>query len=64
MPWTAAAPGQAPVRVDVDLRKHPPAAAASASFSRIGLSCLHGPHQYAQKSMITGVVNDRSATSV
>ncbi len=34
-----------------------------ASFSRIGESCLHGPHHSAQKSMMTGVVIDRSTTS-
>jgi len=34
-----------------------------ASFSRIGESCLQGPHQSAQKSMITGVCSERSSTS-
>jgi hypothetical protein len=35
-----------------------------ASFSRIGESCLHGWHHSAQKSMTTGVVSDRSSTSL
>src|SRR5688500_10332090 len=38
----------------------PPSAAASRS--RTGLSCLHGPHQSAQKSMTTGTVMDCSTT--
>ena len=37
--------------------------ASLASFSSTGLSCLHGPHQSAHRSTITGVVLDRSATS-
>ena len=32
-------------------------------FSRIGASCLQGPHQGAQKSTITGVCCDASITS-
>ena len=38
--------------------------ASLASFSSTGLSCLHGPHQSAHRSTITGVVLDRSATSL
>ena len=37
---------------------------STASFSSTGESCLHGPHQSAQKSITTGVVSDRSSTSV
>src|SRR5271166_2425404 len=37
---------------------------ARTVFSRIGPSCLHGPHQGAQKSTITGASNDPSTTSV
>src|ERR1022692_429770 len=37
--------------------------ASAASFSRIGPSCLHGPHHSAHKSMITGTLRDRSTTS-
>ena len=40
----------------------PPASAAS--FSSTGESCLHGPHHSAHRSMITGVVRERSTTSV
>ncbi len=36
---------------------------SAASRSRIGLSCLHGPHHSAQKSMTTGTVIDRSMMS-
>ena len=39
-------------------------AASLASFSSTGLSCLHGPHQSAHRSTMTGVVRDLSATSV
>src|SRR5690348_14634991 len=35
-----------------------------ASFSRIGPSVLHGPHQVAQKSTSTGVVSEACSTSV
>ncbi len=35
---------------------------STASFSSTGESCLHGPHQSAQKSRTTGVVSDRSST--
>ena len=38
--------------------------ASSASRSRIGDSCLQGPHQVAQKSMTTGTAKDRSTTSL
>ena len=38
-------------------------AASLASFSRTGLSCLHGPHHSAHKSRITGTDRDRSTTS-
>ena len=38
--------------------------ASLASFSSTGLSCLHGPHHSAHRSTITGVVRDRSATSL
>ena len=44
-------------------RTHAPLASL-ASFSSTGLSCLHGPHQSAHRSTITGVVLDRSATSL
>jgi hypothetical protein len=44
-------------------RIHCPSASAT-SFSRTGESCLHGPHQSAHRSMITGVVLERSTTSV
>ena len=44
-------------------RIHWPAASA-ASFSSTGESCLHGPHHSAHRSMITGVVRERSTTSV
>ena len=37
---------------------------SAASFSSTGESCLHGSHHSAQKSMTTGVVSDRSSTSV
>ena len=43
-------------------RIHWPAASA-ASFSSTGESCLHGPHHSAHRSMITGVVRERSTTS-
>ena len=33
-------------------------------FSRIGVSCLQGSHQGAQKSTITGIVLDFSTTSL
>jgi pimeloyl-ACP methyl ester carboxylesterase len=36
----------------------------AATASRIGLSDRHGPHQAAQKSTTTGVVRERSTTSV
>src|SRR5262249_32177877 len=36
---------------------------ARTVFSRIGPSCLHGPHQGAQKSTMTGAANDPSTTS-
>ena len=32
-------------------------------FSRMGVNCLQGPHQGAQKSTMTGVVLDFSTTS-
>src|ERR1700681_2632092 len=38
--------------------------AARTAFSRIGPSCLHGPHHGAQKSTTTGCSNDASTTSV
>ena len=38
-------------------------AASRTSFSSIGPSCLHGPHQGAQKSTITGVCMEASITS-
>lgn len=34
-----------------------------ASFSRVGFSIMHGPHQLAQKSTRTGVDSDFSITS-
>ena len=37
--------------------------AAFTAFSRIGVSCLHGPHQGAQKSTSTGCCLDSSITS-
>ena len=37
---------------------------ARTVFSRMGPSCLHGPHQGAQKSTITGASKDPSTTSV
>ena len=37
--------------------------AALTSFSSTGVSCLHGPHQGAQKSTSTGTVRDASITS-
>src|SRR5215468_8161429 len=37
--------------------------AARTVFSRIGPSCLQGPHQGAQKSTITGASNEPSTTS-
>src|SRR5215468_11386592 len=39
-------------------------AVARTVFSRIGPSCLHGPHQGAQKSTITGASKEPSTTSV
>ena len=42
--------------------QRPPSAAASRSST--GLSCLHGPHQSAQKSMTTGTVIDWSTTGL
>jgi hypothetical protein len=39
-------------------------APSTASRSSSGESCLHGQHHSAQKSMMTGVVSDRSSTSV
>src|SRR5712691_12139752 len=36
---------------------------ARTIFSRIGPSCLHGPHQGAQKSTTTGASNEPSTTS-
>src|ERR1700730_9473818 len=44
------------------IRTAPPV--ARTVFSRIGPSCLHGPHQGAQKSTITGASKDPSTTSV
>src|ERR1017187_7839066 len=41
---------------------HAPSA-SMASFSRTGLSCLHGPHHSAHRSRITGADRDRSTTS-
>src|SRR5712691_961119 len=38
--------------------------AAPTVFSRIGPSRLHGPHQGAQKSTMTGASNEPSTTSV
>ena len=38
--------------------------AAFTAFSRIGVSCLHGPHQGAQKSTSTGWRLDSSITSL
>src|SRR5436190_20612251 len=38
--------------------------AARTVFSRIGPSCLHGPHHGAQKSTMTGCSNEASTTSV
>ena len=38
--------------------------AARTTFSRIGVSCLHGPHQVAQKSTSTGTVCDAWITSL
>src|SRR5262245_39873758 len=43
-------------------RTAPPAAVTT--FSRIGPSCLHGPHHGAQKSKITGTSRDVWMTSV
>ena len=37
--------------------------AALTTFSRIGVSCLQGPHQGAQKSISTGWRFDSSMTS-
>src|SRR5215831_10444176 len=36
---------------------------ARTVFSRIGPSCLHGPHHGAQKSTMTGASNEPSTTS-
>ena len=57
--------GEPRVGVDVDLgraprRRRPRRRASPAP----GESCLHGSHQSAQKSRITGVVSERSSTSV
>src|SRR5579863_3586923 len=38
--------------------------AALTTFSRIGVSCLHGPHHGAQKSTSTGWRFDSSITSL
>src|SRR6516162_4309936 len=38
--------------------------AALTAFSRTGVSCLHGPHQSAQKSTSTGWRLDSSMTSL
>src|SRR6202012_1487362 len=38
--------------------------AALTAFSRIGVSCLHGPHQGAQKSTSTGWRLDSSMTAL
>ena len=54
---------EARVGVEVDLGEHPAAAIGMcASRSSTGLSCLHGPHQSAQKSMTTGTVIEVSMT--
>ena len=37
--------------------------AARTAFSRAGVSCLHGPHQGAQKSTSTGCWRNPSITS-
>ncbi len=37
--------------------------AARTTFSNVGVSCLHGPHQVAQKSTSTGTVREASMTS-
>ena len=34
------------------------------TFSRMGVSCLQGPHQGAQKSTSTGTVREASSTSL
>src|ERR1700730_4376542 len=38
--------------------------AARTAFSRMGVSCLHGPHHGAQKSTSTGWRRDSSITSL
>ena len=57
--WRAAASGLASTSI---LARIDAPFASFASFSSTGLSCLHGPHQSAHRSMITGVVRDRSMT--
>ena len=37
--------------------------AERTTFSRVGVSCLQGPHQVAQKSTRTGRVREASTTS-
>ena len=63
MPWMPERGRQPLVGVHVDLReldlaRRAPAAARSST----GVSCLHGPHQSAQKSTTTGTSFERSST--
>src|SRR3954471_9502020 len=59
--WKAAA-SRCSASTSILARTHEPLPSA-ASFSSTGDSCLHGPHQSAQKSITTGTEVDRSRTS-
>src|SRR4029453_13014278 len=64
MPWTAKAAATrwlASTSIFASTQRPSP---PPASRSRMGESCLHGPHQSAQKSMSTGTRTERFMTSV
>ena len=57
--------GDGLVLVDVDLDERAPCrSCARTTFSRMGVSCLQGPHQGAQKSTSTGTWREASITSL
>src|SRR4051794_27704997 len=63
IPWTAAAWAMRWLASTSILARIQEPLPSAASFSRIGESCLHGPHQSAQKSMTTGTSRLFSRTS-
>src|SRR5215472_17164092 len=60
--YSSAAPAASPATsaASADLSS---SLAERTAFSRIGVSCLHGPHHGAQKSTRTGCRRDSSSTS-